>query len=340
MKARETVRHLMRQGKGILAADESTKTITERFQALGIESTEDTRRAYRELLLTTPGAEEYLSGVIFYDETLRQAMSDGTPFVEYLYARDVLAGIKVDEGLTHDPQFGGEVTKGLDGLKARLKEYVSLGARFTKWRTVVTVGTPPGAPYVRENASRLAAYAEEALSEGLVPIVEPEVLMDGGHSALQAEETIAETLSTVVDALHARDIDLKNVIIKTAMAVSGKQCVERALPAEVAERTVRALTASVPEEMGGVVFLSGGQTPEGATANLNAIARLEPLPWDITFSFARALQGPAMERWAGNPDNVGEAQSIFLERLSLARAADAAGYSASEEESALGAGGY
>lgn len=336
MKVRETVHHLMRQGKGILAADESTHTITERFAALGIDSTEDMRRAYREMLLTTPGMEECLSGVIFYDETIREAMSDGTPFVEYLFSRDVYAGIKVDEGLAHDPQFGGEVTKGLDGLRGRLKEYVGLGARFTKWRATVTVGTPPGAPYVRENASRLAVYAEEAIAEGLAPIVEPEVLMHGSHSAEEAEETMVETLSTVIDALHARDIDLRNVILKTSMAVSGSDAAVRAGPAEVAERTVRALVASLPEELGGVVFLSGGQSPEEATANLNAIARLEPLPWDITFSFSRALQNPALERWAGKSDNIPEAQSLFLERLSLARAADAAGYSASEEGSALG----
>lgn len=337
MKVRETVRFLMRQGKGILAADESTHTITARFNALGIESTEDTRRAYRELLLTTPGMEEYLSGVIFYDETIREAMSDGTPFTEYLFARDVLAGIKVDEGIVHDPQFGGEVTKGLDGLKKRLNEYADLGAKFTKWRMTVAVGTPPGAAHVRENASRMAAYAEDALAEGMAPIVEPEVLMDGMHSAGDAEETLVETLSTVVDALHVRDIDLKHVILKTSMAVTGEENAERARPEEVAERTVRALVASVPEEMGGVVFLSGGQTPEEATANLNAIARLEPLPWDITFSFSRALQKPALELWRGIPDNAAEAQSIFLERLSLAVAADAAGYSASAEESALGA---
>lgn len=327
----------MHQGKGILAADESTKTITERFAAHGIVSTLETRRAYRELLLTTPGAEQYLSGVIFYEETLRDALSNGTPFPEYAFSHGILSGIKVDEGLVHDAQFGGEVTKGLDGLKQRLKEYVTLGASFTKWRAVVAVGTPPGAPHVRENASRLAAYAEDALSEGLVPIVEPEVLMTGTHSAEEAEQCLTETLSAVVDALHARDINLAHVILKTAMAVSGESAPNRAAPAEVAERTVRALVASVPEEMGGVVFLSGGQSPEEATANLNAIARLEPLPWDITFSFARALQAPALERWAGKSENIAEAQSIFLERLSLARAADAAGYSPQEEESALGA---
>lgn len=335
MKIKDTVRALMHQGKGILAADESVKTITERFEALGIVSTADTRRDYRELLLTTPGAEEYLSGVIFFDETLRQAMKDGTPFAEYLYTRNVLTGIKVDEGMVHDPQFDGEVTKGLEGLRNRLKEYVALGASFTKWRTVANVGVPHGAKHVRENASRLAAYAEDVLAEGMVPIIEPEVLMTGAHSASDAEETLSEVLSVVVDALGARDVDLKNIIVKTAMAVSGADAPVRAEPNEVAERTVRALTAALPEDVGGVVFLSGGQAPEEAAANLNAIARLEPLPWEITFSFARALQQPAMEIWRGNADNTAEAQSIFLERLSLAVAADAGGYSKSQEEGSL-----
>jgi fructose-bisphosphate aldolase class I len=335
MKIRETVKALMHQGKGILAADESVKTITERFSALNIPSTEATRAAYRELLLTTPGADKYLSGVILHDETLRQAMSDGIPFAEYLFAHGIHTGIKVDEGQEFDTQFGGEVTKGLDGLRARLKEYASLGATFTKWRSTSTVGTALGAAHVRENASRIAVYAQEALSEGLVPIVEPEVLMLGAHSAEEAERALAETVSVVIDALHVRDIDLSHVLLKTAMAVSGTDASPHALPAEVADRTVRALTASVPEEMGGVLFLSGGQSPEEATANLNAIARLEPLPWDITFSFSRALQNPVLKLWLGNADNIPEAQSIFLERLSLTVAADAAGYSASEEESAF-----
>ena len=335
MKVKDTVRALMHQGKGILAADESTKTITERFATLGIVSTEDTRREYRELLLSTPGAEQYLSGVILYDETIRQAMKDGTPFPEYLYAHNILTGIKVDEGLVQDSQFDGEVTKGLDGLRNRLKEYAALGASFTKWRAVAKVGVPHGATHVRENASRLAAYAEDVLAEGMVPIIEPEVLMTGAHTAADAEETLSEVLSVVIDALGARDIDLHNVIIKTAMAVSGEDAPTRAEPGEVAERTVRALTAALPEEVGGVVFLSGGQSPEEAAANLNAIARLEPLPWDITFSFARALQNPAMEAWKGNADNVADAQSIFLERLTLAVAADAGGYSKSQEESSL-----
>lgn len=335
MKVKDTVKALMHQGKGILAADESVKTITERFAALNITSTEDTRRAYRELLITTPGADRYLSGVILYDETIRQALSDGIPFPEYLFAHNIQTGIKVDAGIEHDPQFGGLVTKGLDGLRARLKEYAAFGASFTKWRATTTVGTPPGSQTLRENASRLAVYAEEALGEGLVPIVEPEVLMDGSHSAGDAEKALAETLSVVIDALNARDINLSHVIVKTAMAVSGTGAAHRAPPREVAERTVRALTASVPDEVGGIAFLSGGQSPEEATANLNAIARFEPLPWDVTFSFARALQMPVLERWQGVSDNIPDAQSIFLERLSLVAQADAGGYSAAEEEGAL-----
>lgn len=336
MKVRDTVRTLMRQGRGILAADESTKTITERFEALGIPSNEDTRRAYREMLFTTPGAEQFLSGVILYDETIRQAMSDGTPFTDYLLSRSIQVGIKVDQGTGPDAQFaGGDITKGLEGLRHRMAEYRALGATFTKWRAVATVGSEPGNPAMRENASRLAAYADDALNEDLVPIVEPEVLMVGTHSAEETESALVETLSVVVDALHARDLDLKNIIVKTAMAVSGADALERADAAEVAERTVRALTAALPEEMGGVVFLSGGQSPQEATENYNAIARLEPLPWPITFSFARALQGPAMEAWKGSVENIAEAQAQFIERLSLVAQADAAGYSPQEEESSL-----
>ncbi len=221
MKVRETIRSLMHQGKGILAADESEHTVTPRFDAVGIESTEETRRAYRELLLTTPGVSQYLSGVILYDETIKQALSDGTPFPEYLIANNILVGIKVDQGSELDPQFdGGEVTKGLDGLRARLVEYVALGATFTKWRAVITVGEPPGSPAVRENASRLAAYAEAVIAEGLVPIVEPEVMMSGTHSAADAENAITETLAVVVDALHARDGDVRNGIVKIGNLVA------------------------------------------------------------------------------------------------------------------------
>lgn len=336
MKVRDTVISLMRQGRGILAADESTKTITERFDALGIPSTPETRRAYRELLFTTEGVEQHLSGVILYEETLKDAMSDGTPFADYLISKNIHVGIKVDQGLVDDPQFpGGEVTKGLDGLAERLREYAALGAVFTKWRAVARVGDGFGDAVLRENASRMAAYAEIAIAEGFAPIVEPEVLMDGTHTAAEAEDAIVETLSVTVDALQARNVDLKNVIIKTAMAVSGSECETRVGADEVAERTMRALTAALPDDVGGVVFLSGGQSPEEATRNLNALSRIEPLPWPITFSFSRALQNPALSTWKGDDANRAEAQAAFSERLHLAVAADAAGYSKNEENDSL-----
>ncbi len=325
-KFHSVVSHLLKQGKGILAADESIATCTERFEALGIPSTPEMRAAYREMLFTAENVGSYLSGAILFDETLRQATADGTPFAELLASKSILVGIKVDQGLAKDPQFDGEdVTKGLDGLRARLSEYRELGASFTKWRSVHPVnGASPTA--MRENASRQAAYAGDVLQEGLVPIIEPEVLMKGSHSAEEAEKAITEVLSVVIDALHVRDIDLSHVIIKTAMAVAGSDS-SKAESEEVAERTVRALKTALPEELGGVVFLSGGQEPKEATANLNAISRLEPLPWPITFSFARALQNDAMKLWSGKSEMVGEAQAAFLSRLSLVKAADAGAYS-------------
>ncbi len=337
MKVRDTVRTLMTQGKGILAADESPNTIGNRFTLHGIENTEETRRTFRELLFTTPGVERYLSGAILHEETFAQAMHDGTPFTQFLFTRNILAGIKVDTGLEREREWpDGGVTQGLEGLGDRLRGYKAQGAYFTKWRATAAVDMPLGAPSVRENAARMAAYAEAALNEGLVPMVEPEVLMDGTHSASQAEDALVEVISVFVDALHARSVDLKNIILKTSMAVSGIDATVRATPDEVAERTVRALTAAVPDEIGGVAFLSGGQTPEEAAANLNAISRTEPLPWDITFSFSRALQQPVLERWGGKAENASDAQSIFLERVSLAVLADAGGYSKSQEEGALG----
>lgn len=335
MKVRDTVKALMRQGRGILAADESERTISERFAVHGIPSTPDTRRAYRELLVATPGAEEYLSGVILHDETIRQSLADGMPFPEFLFSKNILTGIKVDLGMKDDPQFEGAVTEGLEGLPVRLAEYVRLGASFTKWRAAFPVSISPSAAHLRENASRLAAFARESLAAGCVPLVEPEVLMDGAHAAEDAERTLMEVLAVVVDALAAQNVPLDSIIIKTAMAVAGSDADARTAPGEVAERTVRALTSALPEEIGGIAFLSGGQSPEEATLNLNAIAHLEPLPWDITFSFARALQSPVMERWQGHDDMRDEAQSIFLQRLALAVQADAGGYDSRAEESSL-----
>ncbi|XKT74216.1 MAG: class I fructose-bisphosphate aldolase [Patescibacteria group bacterium UBA2163] len=320
----ETVAALMQQGKGILAADESNSTATKRLEAVHVEPTEENRRRYREVLLTTPGAESYLSGVILYDETIRQSLSDGTPFPQYLTGKDIIPGIKVDLGLEEVP--GGQVTNGLEGLAERLQEYKSFGARFTKWRAVARVGDGYGDPVIKENAKRMASYARICQDAGFVPIVEPEVLRDGTHSAEDAEGAIIETVAIVFDALKGEGVDLSGVILKTSMAISGSGAETQAEPEEVAERTVRALTTSTPEECGGVVFLSGGQSPEAATANLNAIARLEPHPWPITFSFARALQEPALDIWRGQDENKDEAQAALLYRLSLNVSADAGGY--------------
>lgn len=323
-----TVSALMQQGRGILAADESNKTADKRFAAVGVAETEENRRRYRELLFTAPGVHRYLSGVILYDETIRQSTTDGTPFPQFLIAHDVHAGIKVDQGLEDMPgQPGAQVTEGLDGLSERLQEYKTLGATFAKWRAVAHVGDGYADQAIKENAKRLAQYAVACHALDLVPMVEPEVLMEGMHSAEDAEGTLIETLAIVADALQQAGVSVPQVIFKTSMAVSGKEAPSRAAPSEVAERTVRALKTALPETAGGVVFLSGGQTPQEATANFNAIARLEPHPWPITFSFSRALQEPVLKLWAGNDAMREEAQSEFLKRLTLNVAADAGGYS-------------
>ncbi|PIR84980.1 fructose-bisphosphate aldolase class I [Candidatus Kaiserbacteria bacterium CG10_big_fil_rev_8_21_14_0_10_45_20] len=329
---KKIVTALMEQGKGILAADESNPTANERFSALGIEPTEENRRRYRELLLTTPGIEKYLSGVILYDETIRQKTTQGVSFPEWLQSQNILVGIKVDEGLEEIPEVqNGKVTKGLDGLGKRVKEYTEMGAVFAKWRAVAVVGDGYADPAIKENAKRLAEYASVCQEHSVVPMVEPEVLMDGTHSAEDAEGAIIETVAIVCDQLQQSGVALEAVILKTAMSVSGKEAVGRADADEVAERTVRALKTAVPDTMGGVVFLSGGQSPEEAVKNLNAIARLEPHPWPITFSFSRALQSPVLAEWKGKDENADEAQALFLRRVALAIAADSGAYSESME---------
>lgn len=328
-KLKETTKALMQQGKGILAADESNKTADKRLAAVGVEPNEENRRRYRELLFTTPGIEEYLSGIILFDETLRQSTKEGTTFPELLLDKEILVGIKVDEGL--EDYNGGQVTKGLDGLKDRLNEYKQFGASFTKWRAVIRVTPNAKDPALEENAKRLAEYAAIAQEFHMVPMVEPEVLIDGVHSAEDAEGVIIETVATVFDALKTGGVNIPGTILKTSMAVSGKDAAVRADAKEVGERTVRALTTAVPKETGGVVFLSGGQTPQEAAANLNEISRREPHPWDITFSFSRALQEPVLDEWRGLDENLDEAQAVFLKRITLAVAADAGGYSEAME---------
>lgn len=335
-KLSSTVAHLMQQGKGILAADESVPSITKRLEAVHVAPTEENRKKYRLLLTTTPGIEAYLSGIIFFDETLRQTTDDGTPLPVFLAKKNILSGIKVDEGLEEVPSSlvhaSGSVTRGLDNLGERVREYRTLGASFAKWRAVARVGDGYADPMIVENAKHLGEYAHICQSESLVPIVEPEVLMDGEHSAEDAEGALIETIAIVVDALKERGVALPHTILKTSMAVSGKSARERADSVEVAERTVRALKTAVPDTMGGVVFLSGGQTPSEAAENLNAIARLEPHPWPITFSFSRALQEPVLDTWRGDERQWDEAQGVFLARLTLVTAAERGGYAGTMEQ--------
>ena len=318
-----TAQALVAPSKGILAADESTRTIKKRFEAVGIESTEETRRQYRELLLGAAGLEEHISGVILYDETIRQAAGDGTPFPLVLSARGVIPGIKVDKGTVPLAGYPGElVTEGLDGLRERLAEYREMGARFAKWRAVIGIGIGlPTDGALAINADALARYAALAQEADLVPIVEPEVLMEGGHTLERAEEVTTAMLAHLFAALRAQRVLLEGLLLKPNMVVPGKGAVRQATPDEVAEATLRTLRRTVPAAVPGIVFLSGGQTSEQATANLNAINSLGPQPWQLSFSFARALQQPALETWRGQAQQVEPARKAFLKRARLAAAA-------------------
>jgi fructose-bisphosphate aldolase class I len=308
-----TVQSLLAPGKGILAADESLPTIGKRFKALAIPSTEENRRAYRELLFTTPALNESISGVILFDETLRQKTSQGVPLAEILVQQGIVPGIKVDEGTTALPRFDGEkITQGLDGLHDRLAEYYALGARFTKWRAVIAIGDhQPTRVCIEANARALAMFAALSQDAGLVPIVEPEVLMDGNHTLARCEEVTTHVLRNVFDALAAHRVGLEGMLLKTGMVVSGAECPQQAGIPEVAEATLRCLRRCVPPAVPGVVFLSGGQSDETATAHLDAICRSGGTPWTLTFSFGRALQTPALTTWKGEPANVRAAQAAL-----------------------------
>src|SRR5216684_2374552 len=307
---------LVADGKGILAADESSGTIKKRFDTIGLESTEETRRAYRDLLLTTPGAEEYISGVILYDETTRQNALDGTPFPRLLESKGIIPGIKVDSGakdLANAP--GEKITEGLDGLRDRLQEYFELGARFTKWRAVITIG--PGIPSeycLWTNAHALARYAALSQEAGLVPIVEPEVLMDGDNTIERCEEVTAATLQEVFTQLRAHRVLLEGMLLKPNMVVPGKGCPQQASVDAVAEATVRCFCQMIPAAVPGIVFLSGGQSAKRATEHLNAMNALGEHPWTLSFSYGRALQGPVLESWRGNAANAATAQQCFYQR--------------------------
>jgi fructose-bisphosphate aldolase, class I len=309
-------RALVALGKGILAADESTRTITKRLDGIHLESTEATRLSYREMLFTTPGMEKYISGVILYDETIRQAARDGTPLPRVLADKGVIPGIKVDLGTVELAGFPGEkITEGLDGLRNRLAEYVKLGARFAKWRAVITIGEGiPTLGCIQANADALARYAALAQEAGLIPIVEPEVLMDGGHDLARCEQTTETTLRTVFAALAEQRVRLEWMLLKPSMVISGKESPVQASAQEIADATIRVFKRTVPAAVPGIVFLSGGQSAVQATENLNAINALGSQPWQLSFSYGRALQDPALKAWRGSALNVPSAQNILLHR--------------------------
>lgn len=320
---KQTVKALLNPTKGILAADESSKTIQKRFEKIGLESNPETNLAYRKMLFTTPGVEEFLSGVILYDETIRQSI-DGIPVPEYLEGKGILPGIKVDKGAVDLPNFPGEkITEGLDGLKARLEEYKGMGAKFAKWRAVITIGDGiPTETCLDANGEVLARYAAITQNGGLVPIIEPEVVRDGSHDLKKCADVTAWMLKRVFQRIEAHKVALEGLILKTNMATAGEDNPNQATADEVAKATVDVLLESVPKELPGVVFLSGGQSADMATDNLQAINNIGG-PWQLSFSFARALQGEALELWTGKDENVISAQKAFLEvtkKVSLARA--------------------
>ena len=332
-----TARALVAQGKGILAADESSGTIEKRFKSIEVESTEENRRAYRELLFTTEGVGEFISGVILFDETIRQRTVDGTPFVEVLNAQGIIPGIKVDKGTKALAGFDGEkITEGLDGLRDRLAEYYDLGARFTKWRAVITIGDGiPTSGCIGANAEALARFAKLSQEAGLVPIVEPEVLMDGDHTIERCYEATAETHASVFAALRRHRVGFDGMLLKANMVVSGTTCPKQAGVREVAEATIRCLRDNVPVAVPGIVFLSGGQSDELATAHLDAMNRLEPQPWQLSFSYGRALQAPALNAWKGETGNVAAAKLALYHRAMLNGAARFGRYSEEMETAQL-----
>ncbi|MEA2027173.1 MAG: class I fructose-bisphosphate aldolase [Chloroflexota bacterium] len=323
-----TAQALVAPGKGILAADESTPTIGKRFHAVGLESTEENRRAYREMLFTTPGVEADISGVILFDETIRQDSSDGTPFADLLASRGISPGIKVDKGAKPLAGAGGEkATEGLDGLRERLAEYHQFGARFTKWRAVLSIG--PGIPTracISTNAIKLARFAALSQEADLVPIIEPEVLMDGTHPIERSYEVTADVIGALFAELHAHHVRLEGLLLKVNMVLSGYDCPEQATKDEIAEWTLRCLSRHLPPVVPGVVFLSGGQSEEMATVNLDAINRAGSHPWELSFSFGRALQSSALRAWAHDPTDVTAAQGAFQRRAGLTAAARRGSY--------------
>ncbi|MDE2079245.1 MAG: fructose-bisphosphate aldolase class I [Patescibacteria group bacterium] len=314
-----TAMQMVAPGKGLLAADESTGTIGKRFEKIQVENTEQNRQTYRGLLFTAPDVGEHISGVILYDETIRQSAADGRTFVSILEAAGVLPGIKVDEGTeAFEGSLEEKITKGLEGLPARLPEYVQLGAKFAKWRAVLTIGEGlPTDANIRENARRLAAYAKLCQDNGLVPIVEPEVLMDWSNTLEVCRDATERTLMAVFEELKKAGVAIDGMILKPNMVIPGKKCPTQASPEEVAKATVALFEKVLPAELPGVVFLSGGQSEAEATANLNAMNAMGKHPWPLSFSYGRALQASALEAWKGKDENIPAAQHAFLHRAEL-----------------------
>ena len=332
-----TIAKLIRPRMGILAADESLPTIAKRFLPLGIANTDENRRAYRSLLITTPGAEEFISGVILFDETLGQRADEGTPLPEVLERRGIVPGIKVDKGTTPLINAPGDlITHGLDGLSERLKGYKAQGARFAKWREVYGITdrnpTPLG---IEANAEALASYAAICQAEGIVPIVEPEVLIDGDHTMERCDEVTDAVLHAVFHALHRHKVILEYMVLKPSMVLPGKDRLPKATPEQIAAATVKVLRRTVPAAVPGVCFLSGGQRPEEATANLNAMNVQFPCaPWQLSFSYGRALQDPVIQAWAGRAENRLAAQEVFLHRAKMNGLARNGRWNAAMEQSA------
>jgi fructose-bisphosphate aldolase class I len=332
-----TARALVAEGKGILAADESDATIKKRFGSIGVESTEENRRAYRDLLFTTDGVQEFISGVILFDETIRQSSSDGTPFPKLLDSKGIIPGIKVDKGAKPLALTDGEtVTEGLDGLRARLEDYRGLGARFAKWRATYSIADDKPSEYcIWTNAHALARYAALCQEAGLVPIVEPEVLMDGTHTIERAYHVTSRVLGAVYTELFDQRVDVEGTLLKPNMVLSGYDASNRAGPDDVADWTLKCFYKHVPAAVPGVVFLSGGQSDEDATIHLNAMNKRGPHPWQLSFSYGRALQAPALKAWRGDPANVEAAQRAYYHRAKMNGAARTGMYAPDMEREAV-----
>ena len=329
---KETAQAMTVKGKGILAADESNPTCKKRFDSIGVENTEQNRNIYRDLLFTTNGMQEFISGVILYDETIRQStIKAGIPFPDFLSELGVIPGIKVDAGAKNLSGTDGEkVTEGLDGLDDRLKEYYALGARFAKWRAVITIGqSEPSGTCISANAHALARYASLCQQNGIVPIVEPEILMDGDHNIEESFLISEEVLHNVFYELYGQNVELEGMVLKPNMVLSGYSCLEQASVEQVAELTVRVFKRCVPSAVPGIAFLSGGQSDERATAHLNAMNKLLGVssPWSLTFSYGRALQAAALKKWTGRDENISDAQDAFYKRAKLNSLATKGNYS-------------